>query len=322
MHGGSNEFLDSVFPVLSDLQPIVRACAADTLSECLKILVERHHASLTALLCQVHFAVMEGLHLSATKKSSQSVIAKTEATNHGCLLAVACMLQYTRGFILPRFDEICEAVLDFSEHPKALIRLEVIRLVPRLAHRYPRVFGRRYLDRGLLFLLSSSSNTASSRVGVDIRPSAFAAIGQLILAMSDNETGNVIGGTPSPTVKILNQTQGEDPNTATVVVEVAKKGIIYEKLDEIFDLVRKGLQRSRPGASSRGGADTRCTALHCAADLIAALGATADGYVPSLIKDMFVSGLSDDLITCLHSIAHSRPNQQVSFASEGMSAIL
>ena len=58
---------------------------------------------------------------TTNKKSSQHVIAKTKATNHGRLLAVACMLQYTAGFMMPRFDEVCEAVLDFAEHPKALI---------------------------------------------------------------------------------------------------------------------------------------------------------------------------------------------------------
>jgi FKBP12-rapamycin complex-associated protein len=53
-HGGSNEFLDQIASVLSDPQPIVRTCAADALSQCLKILVDRRHASLTAFLCQIH----------------------------------------------------------------------------------------------------------------------------------------------------------------------------------------------------------------------------------------------------------------------------
>mmetsp|Transcript_13845 Transcript_13845/g.21584 ORF Transcript_13845/g.21584 Transcript_13845/m.21584 type:complete len:113 (-) Transcript_13845:76-414(-) len=39
-HGGSSsEFLDHIFPVLQDQQPIVRACAADALSQCLKIVM-------------------------------------------------------------------------------------------------------------------------------------------------------------------------------------------------------------------------------------------------------------------------------------------
>lgn len=45
--GGSNEFLDYIFQAVRDPQPIVRACAADALSQCLKILMERQHLSLT-----------------------------------------------------------------------------------------------------------------------------------------------------------------------------------------------------------------------------------------------------------------------------------
>ena len=39
--GGSNEFVDYIFQAVRDPQPIVRACAADALSQCLKILMER-----------------------------------------------------------------------------------------------------------------------------------------------------------------------------------------------------------------------------------------------------------------------------------------
>lgn len=308
-HVGSNEFLNSITAVLSDPQPIVRVCAADALSQCLKILVDRRHASLTAQLCQVHFALMDGLKQDPVKKKSPAAIAEAEQANHGSLLAVACMIHYTRQFMLPRFDEVCDAVLAFTDHPKALIRLEVVRLIPRLGRRCPSVFGRRYLDIGLLFLLKSTATPAPVRVGVAIQPPAYSALGQLIAAMNDPATGRLIGASPSPTVKILNS-NSTDPNSASVIIETSKTGVIYEKLTEIFSLVRKGL---RPSGSSGGGGsatDTRTPALFCAADLVEALGTMAEPFLPDLINDMFGSGLTEDLIDCLHSISASMPSQQ------------
>jgi serine/threonine-protein kinase mTOR len=306
-YGASNEFLDLIAPVLCDPQPIVRACAADALSQCLKILVVRQHSSLTALLCHLHFSLMDGLKQQSNANRAPKAIAETEQSNHGFLLAVTCFIQRTRDFVLPRFDEICEAVLAFTDHPKALIRLEVIRLIPRLGQRCPSVFGRRYLESGLLFLVKSASNPLPSRVGVDIRPPAFTALGQLICSMNDPISGRLIGGSPSPTVKILNSTS-TDPNSASVIIETSKTGVIFEKLGQMFGLVRSGLRLFSSGRD--GDADVRTAALYTAADLVAALKGMAEPYLQELIDDMFRSGLSKQLIDCLQSISLSMPSLQ------------
>lgn len=303
--GGSNEFLDHIFQAIRDPQPIVRACAADALSQCLKILVKRRHLSLTGLLCQVHFSVMEGLKADASRKRPWRAIAEAEASQHGSLLVVATMITYTQDFMLPRYEEVCRAVLGFIENSKALIRLEIVRLIPRLARRCPRVFGRRYLEPSLVFLIESASNPTPPRVGVDIQPSAFTAIGQLILAMTDEDTGLVIGGSTLPTVRIL-----DDPDTPGEghIVELCQRGIIYEKLPAIFALVREGL---RPPSSTRSaGTSTLTPALNCAANLVEALGDLALPYITDLIDVMFRAGLSNDLIQSLHSIAQCVPAQQ------------
>lgn len=307
--GGTSQFLDHIFPVIRDVQPIVRACAADALSSCLKVLVDRQQLSLTGMLCRLYFDMMEDLQYDPTKrrKTGSQAALKADAANHGSLLVVSCMLEYSRDFMLPRFDEVCLAVLTFREHPMELIRLEVVRLLPRLARRYPGVFGRRYLDDALLFLLKSASTPTPPRVGIDLRPTAFTATGQLVLAMSNSATGTVIGGDALPTIKIL-----ENPNEdLSPIIQVSKTGIIYDKLQEIFSLVGRGLQRSRPNPSSRGvNADTRSAALNCGADLVEALGSVADPYIPDLINDMFASGLCADLIHCLHAVAVCVPSQQ------------
>jgi hypothetical protein len=98
-HGGSNEFLDHIFKAIRDNEPIVRACATDALSQCLRILVDRRHPSLTGLLCQVHVSVMEGLRgevpVASTKKKATQLETELQSARHGSLLAVASMVAYT-----------------------------------------------------------------------------------------------------------------------------------------------------------------------------------------------------------------------------------
>jgi hypothetical protein len=303
--GGSNEFLDYIFQAVRDPQPIVRACAADALSQCLKILMDRQHLSLTGLLCQVHFSVMEGLELDTSKKGWNSV-GRVEASQHGSLLVVATMIAQTRDFMLPRYDEVCRKVMDFMDHPKALVRLEVMKLLPRLARRFPKIFARRYLDRSLDFLLLSAATAPPPRVGIDLRPPAYNSLGLLVLAMVDSVSGDVLGGAKLPTVKIM-----DDPERPGErhIVQLCETGIIYKNLNEIFELVSKGL-KYRSTTSSRQSTVMHVAAFHCAADLVEALGDVARPYVDGLIDDMFGAGLSNDLIQCLHAIAECVPEQQ------------
>eukprot|EP00980_Cylindrotheca_fusiformis_P012609 scaffold3084_cov144-Cylindrotheca_fusiformis.AAC.57 len=302
-HGGSNDFLDFIFKAVRDPQPIVRACAADALSQCLKILMERQHLSLTALLCQVHFSVMEGFEYEPARKS-WTALNKSEVSLHGSLMVVGTMIAHTGDFMLPRYDEVCKKTMEFMNHPKALIRLEVIRLLPRLARHCPRVYARRYLEDSLEFLLRSASTAPQATV--DLRPSAFGAIGGLVLAMTDADTGAVFGGSSSPTIKIIDNPEGPGH---WHTVELSETGIIFQKLDVIFGLVSTGLNY-RSSDAPKTTSDMHIAAFHCAADLVEALGDLAQPYVTRLINDMFRTGLSNDLIQCLHAIADCLPGHQ------------
>lgn len=122
--------------------------------------------------------------------------------------------------------------------------------------------------------------------------------------MTDETTGHVIGGGKIPTLKILDNPANPGSSHA---VELCQRGIIAEKLEEIFALVRRGLS---PVSSRSVGAATLSPALHCASNLVEALGETALPFITDLIDEMFRSGLSNDLIRCLHSIAQSLPAQQ------------
>eukprot|EP00977_Amphora_coffeiformis_P012913 scaffold3287_cov181-Amphora_coffeaeformis.AAC.2 len=254
---------------------------------------------------------MEGLQQDLTlRKRPWQAIAQAEAAQHGSLLVVSTMLAFTGDFVLPRYDEICQAVLAFQNSDKALIRLEVVRLIPRLARRSPYDFGRRYLEDALNFLIASASTPPAPRVGVDIRPTAFTALGQLVLAMTDEKTGFLIGGADLPTLSLT-----KDPeNPEKTIVTLCAKGITREKLHEIFALVRKvpsSVPSSLASSSSSGAAANLKmlrAQLYCATDLIQALETRALDYMGDLVEKMFQAGLSNDLIQCLHSIAEFIPS--------------
>ena len=73
-----NALLKSVFPVLRNLQPIVRACAAKALSKCLRIVVERWHPGTKRKLCQVYQQTMESLGKAETPPPSTSATVATK----------------------------------------------------------------------------------------------------------------------------------------------------------------------------------------------------------------------------------------------------
>ena len=136
--GGTDEFVKQMFPVLRDSQPIVRACAADALAVCLKIIVDpsRKHHSTTATLCQIYSFVIDGLKIQKKVKngsntSSQASPSQILAAQHASLLIVGDILTSVGTFMLPRFDEVCECVLDLKSHKKDLLILEVVRLIVR-----------------------------------------------------------------------------------------------------------------------------------------------------------------------------------------------
>eukprot|EP00985_Skeletonema_marinoi_P034756 scaffold44750_cov204-Skeletonema_marinoi.AAC.1 len=314
---GTNEFLDNIFPVLTDPHPIVRVCAADALSECLKILMDRQQRSMTAPLCKLHSQMMDGLQWTLGGKVNDGEDKFKERDNaikaHGSLLVVTEMLNHSRNFILPRFDEVCTAVLNFTRHPMALIRLELIRIIPQLARRNPDVYGCRYLCQSLDFLLASASTLPPQRSGIDLRPKAFLAIGQLALGMSDEDMGG--GDITIPTVRIFDKpksvVEAEDGDDMEYhIVELEDESVFKQRLGDIFDLISESLKRNRL-ASIGNVAKYRSDVLICFANMVEALGQHATPYVKGIVEDMFRSGLSKNLIGCLHSVAASLPSVQL-----------
>jgi hypothetical protein len=137
----SNEFLDNIFPVMRDRRLIVRVCAADALSECIKILMERQPTSMTAPLCNLFSDMMQGLTFDPSdrlngkghtfnfqKKSDTGQDVSAAINAHGSLLAVGAFLAHTGGFIMPRELE------DFDAKPLRIHRMDSSRFVSLLFH--------------------------------------------------------------------------------------------------------------------------------------------------------------------------------------------
>lgn len=277
-HGaGSNEFIDSIFPVIRDPQPIVRACAVDALSDCLQFLIKRQHRSTTGYLCQIYSNMMEGLNANSKRSSTDDV------EMHGSILVLEEMLRHTGFFMLPRFEEVCEVIFSLTSHPKALVRLEIVRLCPRLARACPSVFQRKFLAIGLDFLIQTAASASPTKNSViDLRPASYVSLGQLSLAMKNPEE-SVLGS----------------------VASALCLDSLYKRLPDVFSLVQAGL------ASTSSQNITRA-ALNCGANVVKALGEHALPYVEQLLDGIYKSGLSDDLIESLRSIANSVPSKQVS----------
>jgi hypothetical protein len=151
--------------------------------------------------------------------------------------------------------------------------------------------------------MSAAKNPPPPRSGIDLRPTAYFALGQLVLAVCEHENG--VNYVPKATLQFdyerenitnkKSQENSQDTRPQAAPYHM-KAGDIYSNIKEIFALIREGLET------------IRTEALHCGADIIEALGAEASKpYIDGILNSMFQSGLSDDLISCLRSIAGSLP---------------
>ncbi len=172
---------------------------------------------------------------------------------------------------------------------------------PRLARRCPGAYTRRHLGSSLKYVMDCAAKAPTVRAGVDLRPTAYFALGQLVLAVSEAH-GNKGGSIPETTLQIVQngvseENESSEDQRSNIIKYHMKRGDIFANLDVMFQLVRDGLDI------------VQSEALHCGADLVQALGSYAEPYVSGLLDDMFQSGLCEDLICCLHAIAYFLPSK-------------
>ena len=306
---------DIFFPVLRDLQPIVRVCAADALNEFLRVVIDRKYRSATGLLCNYYSSAIDSSNPERLQKnvpihlSYQNGIMRDHAHKHGSLLILSTLITVARDFMRPRFEETCEFVLALKDHPHALIRLKILRFIPRLARLYPKPFSRRYVGESLEFIIVNSNTSPNNRSNIDLRRTAFLSLGDLVLTLRDQSGASL----PSTTLCVTSEREPFDGRST--IVYFTKENDIHMKLASIISILRVVFKGVPNRSSGNGSVTTNAAlpeALHCFAALVEALGNKSLSFIDSVLDDIFGSGLSEDLISCLYSISISIPSKAVS----------
>jgi hypothetical protein len=166
----TKEFFDLIWGPLWDSKEKIRYAAAKALCACLALLSQRTY--FVEWYHTIYSQILEGL-----KKGTQETV-------HGSLLIVGETLRCTEDFMIPRFKEICSAILQLRDHRSRVVRSEIIGLIPVLAQFSPDSFARNYLNNALDMLMKCSRH-------VELKPRALLALGKLCLAVGYHLVGRV-----------------------------------------------------------------------------------------------------------------------------------
>jgi phosphatidylinositol kinase/protein kinase (PI-3 family) len=160
-----NEFFDLIWGPIWDSKEVIRLVASRALSSCLAVLKERtYHLQ---WYCFIYDQLQEGFHNTG------------EEFVHGSLLVVTEVLKYTGDFMIPRFKEVCKAIMSLKDHRSRLVRLAIIGILPSLAKLCPDAFARAHMDETIDFLLKSMKSS-------ELRSSALLSTGKLCLVIGSH----------------------------------------------------------------------------------------------------------------------------------------
>lgn len=158
----TKEFFDLIWGPLWDQKEKIRFIASRALSACLAVLRQRtYHLQ---WYCNIYDQIHEGFR----KGAAESV--------HGSLLVVSQMLTHTGDFMVPRFKEVCRAIMGLQDHRSKVVRGAIASLIPALAHFCPDSFARTHLDESVDVLVKCSKVT-------ELRQQALLSTGQLCQAV-------------------------------------------------------------------------------------------------------------------------------------------
>lgn len=138
----TKEFFDLIWKPLRDPKEQIRLAAGAALSACLAVLRQRTYH------LQWYCNIYEQIHEGFRKSVAESV--------HGSLLVVEEMLKHTGDFMVPRFKEICKAIIALKEHRSKVVRCALLSLLPSLAQFCPDAFARTYLDESVEIVVRAS----------------------------------------------------------------------------------------------------------------------------------------------------------------------
>lgn len=254
-----NDFFDLIWGPLWDPKEKIRISAGQALSACLAVLRERtYHLQ---WYCYLYDQFQEGFHRG------------TEEHVHGSLIVVSEALKYTGDFMIPRFKEVCKAIMALKDHRARIVRASIISLLPSLAELCPDAFARAHMDETVEFLLRCAKLS-------DLRPQALLATGKLCVA---------IGPYLVPRIdELMNMLRDSFPGAGS-----ATAGGGYGRKSKHSEL-----DPSNPEA------------LLCISDMVQGLGTPFHERVLSLLEPMLLIGLTPELIDTLSIISAHMPNQR------------
>uniref|UniRef100_A0A0D3G4U2 Serine/threonine-protein kinase TOR n=1 Tax=Oryza barthii TaxID=65489 RepID=A0A0D3G4U2_9ORYZ len=159
------EFVDAIWVALRDPKQAVRERAVEALRACLHVIEKRE----TRWRVQWYYRMCEAAQVGLGKNASVHSI-------HGSLLAVGELLRNTGEFMMSRYREVADIVLNYLRHRDQLVRRSITSLLPRIAHFLRDRFVTNYLKicmDHILFVLRTP----------DERASGFVALGEMAGAL-------------------------------------------------------------------------------------------------------------------------------------------
>eukprot|EP01083_Nonionella_stella_P022317 61746_1 len=160
-------FLDHIWVALRDPKNIIREGAVAAIRACLKLIAKRDTRQRVKWYFQVYNEAGKGFKIG------------TPESIHGSLLTIGELLQNSGEFMLARFKEVCERVLQYRDHRDRMVCRTVIALLPRLVVFCPDAFVRGYLSTCLDHLINTLKNHR-------YRETAYTALGEIAVTVGDH----------------------------------------------------------------------------------------------------------------------------------------
>jgi FKBP12-rapamycin complex-associated protein len=166
MFSWTAQIFEVIWVALRDPKVLIRESAAEAISACFEIISPRESGMRQQWFGKVYDEILKGFTLN------------TNEAIHGSLLTMKELLDKSAMFMNEqKYKETVETVLKYRDHRDALIRREVVLIIPILASYSPTEFSAKYLHQCMLHLQGLIRKDRE-------RDKAFVAIGQIANAVN------------------------------------------------------------------------------------------------------------------------------------------
>jgi FKBP12-rapamycin complex-associated protein len=129
------QILEVIWVALRDPKVLIRESAAEAVSACFEIIAARDSQLRQQWFSRIYDEALQGLKIN------------TVESIHASLLTIKELLLRGGMFMNEQYREACEIVLRYKDHRDALIRRQVVALIPILASYAPTEFVGSYLHK-------------------------------------------------------------------------------------------------------------------------------------------------------------------------------